>query len=182
MSLPYLILGQLNLKPLTGYDLNQAFEQSITHFWTTDQSQIYRALHKLHETRQVRFEVVHQDDYPDKKIYHITQSGRDALRTWLSTPIFTSTVRLPELGQIYFGSLLEPEQLLQLLETYIAEAHEFQQRYETLKTVAPLDQIDELPYEAQLPLMTLEYGLRRMAFERQWLEDIAAIVRKRLAR
>ena len=44
MSLDHAILGFLNYKPLSGYDLKKVFDSSVRHFWYADQSQIYRTL------------------------------------------------------------------------------------------------------------------------------------------
>jgi len=40
MSLQHAILGFLNYKSLTGYDLKKIFDTSVRHFWAADQSQI----------------------------------------------------------------------------------------------------------------------------------------------
>ena len=49
MSLEHAILGFLNYKPLSGYDLKKIFDTSVRHFWAADQSQIYRTLNRLTE-------------------------------------------------------------------------------------------------------------------------------------
>ena len=33
MSLEYAILGFLNYRPLSGYDLKKVFDNSVRHFW-----------------------------------------------------------------------------------------------------------------------------------------------------
>ena len=83
MSLEYAILGFLNYKPMTGYDLKKAFDDSVRHFWYADQSQIYRTLNRLNEKDWVSRDVIEQDTRPDRKEYSITDSGREALRQWL---------------------------------------------------------------------------------------------------
>ena len=86
MSLQHLILGVLKYRPLSGYDLNKAFRASVEHFWNTEQSQIYRALSKLHEAGWVEMKQVPQATLPSKKIYHLTDAGREELYRWLATP------------------------------------------------------------------------------------------------
>src|SRR5258705_13680872 len=50
MSLAHAILGMLQTRPMTGYDLKvECFDNSIAHFWQADQAQIYRTLDKLAE-------------------------------------------------------------------------------------------------------------------------------------
>ena len=47
MELKHAILGLLSIQPMSGYDLNRAFSNTVAHFWYADQSQIYRTLDKL---------------------------------------------------------------------------------------------------------------------------------------
>ena len=58
MSLEYAILGFLNYRPLSGYDLKKVFDNSVRHFWPADQSQIYRTLARLAEQGYVEQEIV----------------------------------------------------------------------------------------------------------------------------
>ena len=53
MSLDFAILGFLSYSPFTGYDLKKFFDQSVRHFWTADQSQIYRILARLGDEGKV---------------------------------------------------------------------------------------------------------------------------------
>src|SRR5258707_12071742 len=93
MSLPHLLLGLLNASPMSGYDLNKVFNTTIQHFWTTDQSQIYRTLYKLEEEGKVRVETIIQEDNPNKKVYHVTEVGAAELRQWLSKPLHETPIR-----------------------------------------------------------------------------------------
>ena len=76
-SLEYAILGFLNYKPLSGYDLKKVFDTTVQHFWSADQSQIYRTLSRLTEQGWIQQEVIEQNDRPDRKVYHITDAGRE---------------------------------------------------------------------------------------------------------
>ena len=44
MSLEHAILGFLTYRPMSGYDLKKFFDESVRHFWSAPQSQIYRTL------------------------------------------------------------------------------------------------------------------------------------------
>ncbi len=77
MSLKHAILGFLNYQPQTGYELKEVFDDSVQHFWSADQSQIYRTLNELMAENYVTMEVVPQDNRPNRKVYSITTSGRD---------------------------------------------------------------------------------------------------------
>ena len=84
MSLEHVILGFLEVGPKTGYDLKKRFDRSVAGFWPADQSRIYRTLAKLSERGFVSQEVVAQSDRPDRKVYHISDEGREELHRWLA--------------------------------------------------------------------------------------------------
>ena len=86
MSLDHAILGFLNYHPYSGYDLKKIFDTSVQHFWSADQSQIYRTLNRLTKQGFAEMEKIPQDDRPDRKVYHITEAGRSELLQWLSGP------------------------------------------------------------------------------------------------
>ena len=47
MSLENALLGLLNHRPMTGYDLKRIFDDPMEFFWVAQMSQIYRELNKL---------------------------------------------------------------------------------------------------------------------------------------
>ncbi|MCY7287157.1 MAG: PadR family transcriptional regulator [Cryobacterium sp.] len=66
MSLKIALLGILNLAPMTGYDLKKSIEASVAHFWSADQSQIYRTLTALVAGGLAEVEVIPPDGRPDR--------------------------------------------------------------------------------------------------------------------
>ncbi len=116
MSLPHAILGFLNYAPMTGYDLKKAFDTSVRHFWPADQAQIYRTLKELMRQGWVTVEVVPQEDRPNRKVYHITEAGREELRRWLRTPTAPEDPRVPLLVKVFFAGGLADEEAAALLE------------------------------------------------------------------
>jgi DNA-binding PadR family transcriptional regulator len=87
MSLKHVILGFLSSAPMSGYDLKQAFDRSIRHFWPANQSQIYREWLIFKTEWFVEQEIDQRKDRLDRKVYHITDSGQSELHQWLSTPL-----------------------------------------------------------------------------------------------
>ena len=65
MSLKYAILGFLSYKSFSGYDLKKAFDNSVRHFWSANQSQIYRTLAQLDEEGLVAKEVIEREERLD---------------------------------------------------------------------------------------------------------------------
>ena len=79
MSLEHAILGFLNYRPFSGYDLKKVFDSSVRHFWAADQSQIYRTLARMAKKGFAEQEIIEQTDRPTRKLYHITAEGRTEL-------------------------------------------------------------------------------------------------------
>ncbi|MGW0037223.1 PadR family transcriptional regulator [Gordonia sp. NPDC003376] len=86
MALEHAIMVSLSERPGTGYELGRQFDRSIGHFWSATHQQIYRTLRKLHADGLVSYEPVVQEGRPDKKVYTLSDAGREALREWVATP------------------------------------------------------------------------------------------------
>ncbi|MRK00061.1 PadR family transcriptional regulator [Aeromicrobium sp. S22] len=89
MALEHAILVSLAERSASGYDLARRFDASIGHFWKASHQQIYKVLGRMEGDGWVTSEVVPQDGRPDKKVYVITDVGRDELArfTTTSTPV-----------------------------------------------------------------------------------------------
>jgi len=178
MSLQHLILGVLKYGAVSGYDLNKAFQASVQHFWETDQSQIYRALYKLHESGWVDVEVVEQDNLPDKKLYRLTESGWVELRRWLATPQAFPALHENWLGQLFFAGELDANQIRALLEARIAAIKAILDRYENEVPAGASHYADlyDAHDEVRYWLLTLNYGIERLRFDLHWAEEALALL------
>ena len=86
-TLGYALLGLLAREPLSGYDLAQRLKGRVGFFWQARHSQIYPELARLETAGLVGHVVVEQQDRPDKKVYTITEAGRAALQSWVTSPV-----------------------------------------------------------------------------------------------
>lgn len=134
MSLSHAILGILTYGPITGYDLKKIFDKSISQVWAASLSQIYRELSGLEKKGYVSSSIQKQEDRPDKKIYKITQQGRNVFSRWLSD--FPEKLSFPKRDEfmlrIFFGSRLEKDQLINEFERFISQK---KKHLETLKEI-----------------------------------------------
>ena len=108
-------MGLLQKVPLSGYDLNKKFDDVLGHFWSAEQSQIYRALYKLRDLEWVQIEEIAQSKSPNKKIYHLTEIGYASLQEWLLQPVEPAPYRALWLGQLFFASELKQNDMANLL-------------------------------------------------------------------
>lgn len=121
MVIQYAILGLLSRQPLAGYDLKKLFAEAETLYWSGNSNQIYRMLVKLHKDNFVTQEVHQQEDAPARKVYTITQAGKEALLTWLQTPPELPQVRNHFMLQLTWASQLNDAELEKLLTLYEEE-------------------------------------------------------------
>lgn len=84
--LKFAVLGFLNYGEMSGYDIKTQMATSTGYFWHANISQIYATLKKLEADLLVTSEMVEQDTRPDRRVYRITEAGRDELIGWLNTP------------------------------------------------------------------------------------------------
>jgi DNA-binding PadR family transcriptional regulator len=89
MSVRHAILGLLSQRPLHGYMLRASFENLVggEEIWDVKPAQIYTTLSRLEEAGLVRREGVDKDAGPEKRIYAITDAGREHLARWFATGI-----------------------------------------------------------------------------------------------
>ncbi|NLO37447.1 MAG: PadR family transcriptional regulator [Clostridiaceae bacterium] len=122
MLLEYTILGLLSEKPMTGYDLKKVIAASSCLYWSGNNNQIYKALLSLVGQACLSSETIHQDGAPSKKVYAVTDAGREALSAWLeSAPVEPPEFRNPFLVQLSLAVTAAPGRVRAMLERYREE-------------------------------------------------------------
>lgn len=121
MSLRYAVLTLLDIEPGSGYDLKRRFERSVSHFWSASHQQMYRELHRLHDEGLLDCAEQPQAGKPDRKVYSLTESGREALRAWVQQPAPAQKIREPFLIQLFAGHHLETDRARELVQGQLDE-------------------------------------------------------------
>ncbi|ORT60845.1 PadR family transcriptional regulator [Streptomyces sp. CB03238] len=99
MRLPLLAL--LARGPAHGYELKQDLEQLLgAAYPPTNVGQIYVTLGRLEKSGLIEGEEIAQESRPNKKIYRLTDAGREALRAW-----FEETADEPRVRDEFFMKL-----------------------------------------------------------------------------
>ncbi len=71
-----------------GYELKAAFEEQVGTLWDLNIGQVYNTLRLAERDALVRFERSEQEGRgPARKVYSITESGRQELARWLLEPV-----------------------------------------------------------------------------------------------
>ena len=173
MSLEYTILGFLNIQPFSGYDLKKHFDHSIRHFWPADQAQIYRTLARLTENGLAEMEVIHQEDRPDRKVYHITEDGRRGLLQWLKSPQPMHETRSAELIQIFFAGELSEEDALAIFERHAHQLRTILEIYGSVPHDVSDGHLDSCEERVNFfRLLTLECGMELVQAELAWTDTV----------
>jgi DNA-binding PadR family transcriptional regulator len=130
MSLGNALLGLLDHRPMTGYDLKKMLDHPIGFFWVAQMSQIYRELNKLEEKGLVKSEIEPQEKRPDRKVYQITKEGQETFLHWLNKfpNRLSELYRSRFLMRIFFSSRIKLEELAFEIMRYKKEIEE-QLRY-----------------------------------------------------
>ncbi len=175
MSLDFAILGFLNYKPLSGYDLKKIFDDSTHHFWYADQSQIYRTLNRLNEQKLVTHEIIEQEIRPNRKIYHITLSGRDALKKWLVSQPEVDAPHSAPMIQIFFAGQFENDVIIKMfrymdaiLDDLLGRYSEIPEKIEGSRSLVKSDR------ELYFWKSTLDLNMRIAIAQKDWTKAILA--------
>jgi len=108
MSLRYALLGLLAGEPASGYDLTQRFEKQLGLIWPAKHPQIYGELGKLAEAGLIE---VDSEGPRGRKVYRATETGRAAVRHWLTEEPVDHTVRMEPLLRSVLSWLMDPADL-----------------------------------------------------------------------
>jgi DNA-binding PadR family transcriptional regulator len=125
MDVKTVCLGMLTDGEASGYDLKKFFESSFGHFFPAGYGSIYPALSTLARNGLVEYELVPQDGKPDRKVYSITDKGREALMEGLENPNPSHKVRSEFLATLWFAHLMPDEQVDTVVENKLEELDEF---------------------------------------------------------
>jgi PadR family transcriptional regulator AphA len=113
-SVTWVILGLLALGPYSGYEIKQAVDRSTRFFWAASYGQIYPELQRLERDGLVAGESA-PTGARRRRVFTITQAGRDALRDWLHGESTTIEYRDESLLRLFFADVLPREEALGLL-------------------------------------------------------------------
>jgi DNA-binding PadR family transcriptional regulator len=177
MSLAYAILSALVSAPSSGYDLakrfNPSVEGSVGFFWSASFQQIYRELGRLEEKAWLQAETVPQDHRPDKRIYAVTELGRQQLAQWIAEPEDMTPIKDELLVKLYAGDLVSR----QVVQTKL-QLHR-QQHQQRLAIYQEIERQYFTPAPTVSPLLFQYMTLRRgMYYEQGWLDWCDEVLRR----
>jgi PadR family transcriptional regulator AphA len=164
VSIRHFILGLLTRRPMSGYDIKRFLKSLAWLVGSPSFGSLYPALHSLLEDGLVTVEVVSRNDKPPRKIYTITEAGRQALREWMDQPVGSGVSLKAFVMRLILASNLSQAGLI---------AHLQQRRAQVATHRGALEQAAKAMDE-RIDLgerLALDYGLAVATAELVWLDN-----------
>lgn len=163
MSLRHALLGLLDNKSASGYDLIAAFDTTLAFVWPANQSQVYRELGHLCEEGLLQ---VGEEGPRGRKEYAITEAGRGELHRWMAETEPNRVRRDETLLRIFFLGNLTHDQATGYLRQEAEVIRRRQQILDHVENNADWEKDDIAIYGH----LALEYGHRLMAMTLEWTD------------
>ncbi len=169
----YVVLGLLMLKNQTLYELNKSFEQGISLFYSASYGSLQIAIKNLLKKGFITFEKK-TDNGRNKKIYMISDNGKEAFFEWMVSDISTNKLEVTALSKVFFLGLVDSTQkkkeiLKEIIEKIqIVEKELKNLEHEIIKSEIPESYKSVFYYQ----LKTLDYGIQAHKFAKDWFEAI----------
>lgn len=184
VSLKYAVLAALLEGEASGYELSKAFDVSFANFWPATPQQLYRELERLAQDGLVEARVVQQERRPNKRMFTLTEAGRDDLRAFaVEPPRRPTAVRDELLIKLQAMDGTDPDTTRALIEERMTWARGKLDRYERLRERL-LDGRTEDAYlrEAERvgPYLTLMRGISFEEENLRWCERVLAVLKRRV--
>ncbi len=166
--LEYIILGALNLKPFTGYDIRSWIEGGIGMFYKASYGSIYPLLNKLLDQGDITCSNENQGKRV-KKVYSITPTGREVFMEWLENSEETGNSMESFIAKVFFFDQLPMELSSRIIETYEKKLEIYlNQLLELKKQYDALENTQQFYYK----ISTLYYGICKLQSMIMWCETV----------
>jgi DNA-binding PadR family transcriptional regulator len=113
-AVTWAVLGLIALHPRSGYDIKRVVDRTIRHFWAASYGQIYPELKRLEESGWIAGEHVPNGGRA-RRVYRITDEGRQALQAWLVGRETRVELRDESLLRLFFCDTVPHDQAMGLL-------------------------------------------------------------------
>jgi DNA-binding PadR family transcriptional regulator len=158
----YPVLALLADAPAHGYEIKRGLEERFGAVISPlNAGQVYTTLQRLQRDELVRDDAVEQAGRPDKRVYRLTDAGRDALRAWLGAPSAPTRLRDDFFMKLHFAAdlgLADPAELIA------------GQRAAYLSALAELEQVLAGGGEDRATALLVEGAALHLEADLRWLD------------
>jgi DNA-binding PadR family transcriptional regulator len=110
-TLCYIMLGLLQIRPMSGYDIKQTFERAVASYWNAGTSQIYTTLKSLYKAELIKVEVIVQTSRPNRKVYQLTEAGQNELARWRQESVPERFTKDEFLAKLFFCGQTDDDEI-----------------------------------------------------------------------
>ncbi len=179
MSLRYALLAILRVGPLSGYDLQKQFSQSVGHVWHAPDSQIYPELRKMEADGLIEGEEQTRGERGTRRVYHVTDAGDAAYREWMASPLDYQRVRDPAHLRAAYLENTSPDAARAFLRAHIAQGEGELEQWEG--ELRRIDAVSNPMLERRLAVTPPEEHERTVEFKRFAYEGLVDRARIEIA-
>lgn len=170
----FIILGFLIKKSMSGYDIKQQMGYSTSNFIDASFGSIYPSLKRLEQKGFLQSEEVVSNG-KIKKVYSITEQGKDEFLRWLKEPIKASKSSIEAaLSKIFFYKNLPKEDAINLINRYIEDVTKLKENLLALKGGVG-------PHADNFEICTLNFGLDFYEFTINWYKNYLVNLKRELS-
>ncbi len=174
-ALGYALLGLLQQKPSSGYDLRKIFSSTSMKTYSDSPGAIYPALRRLEEGGLVRGRIEQRAGLRRRQVFRVTSKGLAELRKWITSPVAREDlVHGPGPIMLRFAfseGAVGTEASLQLLHSFEAalkpHVQALREELHAMRWIAPTS-----------ARLAFEYGIRGTECLLEWTRYAASIVEK----
>ncbi|MDX3800410.1 PadR family transcriptional regulator [Streptomyces sp. AK04-3B] len=179
MALRNAVMAALLEGEASGYDLAKGFDATVANFWMSTPQQLYRELERMEAEGLVTARLVEQERRPNKRLFSLTETGREAVHAYTAEPLGKPAVIRDELMvKVQCLDAGDIDAVREAITERMEWATAKLARYERIRQRL-LDGRSEEAYFAEAerigPYLTL---LRGMSFERENLQWGAIALRR----
>lgn len=158
---------------MTIYELNKSFKSGISLFYSASYGSLQFGVKKLLEGGYIEIEE-NDEDSRNKKIYHLTASGRAHFLEWMrKDEISSSKFEVIALTKLYFlGLVNNNEDKRMILQKIIATAKQAEEElFELDKQLQQVEVPEAYKDIFKYQMKSLNYGIRAHQFSIAWFEE-----------
>lgn len=172
-----IILGLLLLCNRTIYQIRDRIDKGMNMMFSSSMGSIQAAIKKLYNNGYIDFEEkVENGKY--KKIYYITDSGRQRFFEWVNSPMESQCGKSPELAKVYFMGFADNESRIVSVQKHLDFLRE---QYALMKEICDNANEIEVPDEFKAVFdyqyASALYGRDMIKFSIDWFENLLIKIR-----
>ena len=171
LTLEYALLGFIQSEPTHAYEIHQRLEQTemLGLVWRLKQRQLYALLERLEAEGYVAAALEPQENRPPRRMLHLTPSGADAFRHWLTTPVAHGRdFRQEFMAKLYFARKTGAATVAKLIDQQRAIC---QQQIADFRT-----HLAAMPAERVLDTLVFHFRIGQIEATLQWLDTCVTLL------